>query len=96
MSNKKEILKESKEIIEKYKLVRHKEGGYFIELYTSSTYLPSKSVLEGSIYFLLDQNEISKFHRIGCEEIWYYHKGIGINIYFIEKDNTISVRQLDM
>ena len=96
MSDKKELLKESKEIIEKYKLLPHVEGGYFVELYTSSSYLPSERALAGSIYFLLDQKDISKFHRIDCEEIWYYHQGVGMNIYFVEKDNTISTKKLGM
>ena len=39
MSEKKEILEESKKIIEKYKLLPHVEGGYFIELYSSSSLL---------------------------------------------------------
>ena len=96
MSEKKEILEESKKIIEKYKLLPHVEGGYFIELYSSASLLKSSNdrPLAGSIYFLLDQNDISHFHRIDCEEIWYYHQGVWMNIYFVEKDNTISVRQL--
>ena len=96
MTDKKDILKESKEIIEKYNLLSHVEGGYFVELYTSCSHLQSERPLAGSIYFLLDQKDISKFHRIDCEEIWYYHQGVGMNIYFVEKDNNVSVRQLGM
>ena len=61
MSEKKEILEESKKIIEKYKLLPHVEGGYFIELYSSSSLLKSSNdrPLAGSIYFLLDQNMTS-------------------------------------
>ena len=72
MSEKKEILEESKKIIKKYKLLPHVEGGYFIELYSSASLLKLSNDA-GSIYFLLDQNDISHFHRIDCEEIWYYH-----------------------
>ena len=95
MSKKKELLKESQEIIKKYNLESHVEGGYFSEVYTASTFLPSSQrAIAGSIYFLLDQNDISLFHRIDCEEIWFYHLGVGMNIYFVENDNKISVRQL--
>ncbi|WP_081677499.1 cupin domain-containing protein [Butyrivibrio sp. WCD3002] len=31
--------------------------------------------LAGSIYFLLTEDEISHFHQIDCEEIWYHHEG---------------------
>ncbi|MBR2577466.1 MAG: cupin domain-containing protein, partial [Erysipelotrichaceae bacterium] len=36
--------------------------------------------LAGSIYFLLDSGEISHFHEIDCDEIWYYHEGCGMKI----------------
>ena len=96
MSEKKEILEESKKLIEKYKLLPFSEGGYFVEIYTSSSSLIQNNdrPLAGSIYFLLDQKDITRFHRLDCEEIWYYHQGVGINIYFVEENNTISLRQL--
>ena len=97
MSEKKEILEESKKLIEKYKLLPFSEGGYFAEIYTSSSsslIQNNNRPLAGSIYFLLDQKDITRFHRLDCEEIWYFHQGVGINIYFVEENNTISVKQL--
>ena len=96
MSEKKEILEESKKLIEKYKLLPFSEGGYFVQIYTSSYSLIQNNdrPLAGSIYFLLDQKDITRFHRLDCDEIWYYHQGVGINIYFVEENNTISLRQL--
>ena len=96
MSEKKEIFEESKKLIEKYKLLPFSEGGYFAEIYTSSPSLIQNNdrPLAGSIYFLLDQKDITRFHRLDCDEIWYYHQGVGINIYFVEENNTISLRQL--
>ena len=97
MSEKKEILEESKKLIEKYKLLPFSEGGYFAEIYTSSSsslIQNNNRPLAGSIYFLLDQKDITRFHRLDCEEIWYFHQGVGINIYFVEENNTISLKQL--
>ena len=96
MSEKKEILEESKKLIEKYKLLPFSEGGYFAEIYTSSSSLIQNNnrPLAGSIYFVLDQKDITRFHRLDCEEIWYFHQGVGINIYFVEENNTISLKQL--
>ena len=37
----------------------------------------------GSIYFLLDGAEVSHFHQIDCEEIWYFHEGCGLRITMI-------------
>ena len=96
MSEKKELLEESKKLIEKYKMMSFGVGeGYFIEPYSSSSSSSSNErPFAASIYYLLDQNDIVKFHKLDCDEIWYYHQGVGVNIYFVEKDNTLSVRQL--
>ena len=82
-------------IVARYSLEKHVEGGWFSDFYTAPTLLgSSERSAAGSIYFLLDGAELSKFHRIDCDEIWYFHQGVGMNIYFVEKDNTVSVRQL--
>ena len=57
-----------------YHLEKHPEGGWFSEVYTAPFQAEDRP-LAGSIYFLLDQNEISHFHQIDCDEIWYYHEG---------------------
>ena len=38
----------------------------------------------GSIYFLLDGAEVSHFHQIDCEEVWYFHEGCGLRITVIQ------------
>lgn len=67
------ILKES------FNLTKHPEGGWFRELYTSP-FVHDGRASAGSIYFLLDGEEISHFHQIDCDEIWYYHEGCGMKI----------------
>ena len=62
MSEKKEILEESKKLIEKYKLLPFSEGGYFAEIYTSSSsslIQNNNRPLAGSIYFLLEQKDFA-------------------------------------
>ena len=55
-----------------YKLEQHPEGGCFSECFTSRENKDLRA-LAGSIYFLLEKDEISHFHKIDCEEIWYFH-----------------------
>ncbi len=62
-----------------YNLESHPEGGWFSEYYTSEGSHDGRAY-SGSIYFLLDKDEISHFHRIDCEEIWFYHEGCGLKI----------------
>ena len=67
------------ELKEKYKLERHPEGGWFSESYTSPFDLGTRAFM-GSIYFLLEGSDISHFHQIDCDEIWYHHEGCALKI----------------
>ncbi len=87
--------------IDKLQLQSHPEGGFYKEIYRSeesvSTGLPSR--FSGprhfltSIYFLLRSEDISTFHRIKSDELWYYHEGGSLSIYIIEGDR-LTVRCL--
>lgn len=73
----------AEELIDAYNLKKNVEGGYFAEIYSSRFfYERSKDsrMTAGSIYFLLDKKDISHFHQIDCDEIWYYHAGCGMKI----------------
>jgi predicted cupin superfamily sugar epimerase len=58
-------------------LIKHPEGGYFMEVYRSEELIKSKHLPERynyqhcfstSIYFLLESKDISAFHRISSDE----------------------------
>ena len=73
-------MKKRTDILKKaYQLVKHVEGGSFAEVYTAPFEKDGRP-LAGSIYFLLESGEISHFHVIDCDEIWYYHEGCGMKI----------------
>ena len=75
------------ELKEIYKLEKHSEGGWFSEIYTAP-FEKGHRALAGNIYFLLDKEEISHFHKIDCDEIWFYHEGCGLKItVLIENEN---------
>lgn len=75
----------------------HPEGGFFREVYRSvnnvfRNNLP-KSIsgdrrLATSIYYLLRSEDISKFHRLKSDEIWYYHFGSSIRIVMIDQEGV--------
>ena len=69
----------AQELIEGYGLKRHPEGGWFAEDYTCPRDKEGRP-LAGSIFFLLDGEELSHFHQIDCDELWYYHEGCGLTI----------------
>ena len=84
-----------KYFIEKLGLKEHPEGGYYSECLKSSDIIDAHSVdaafggdrrLWTSIYFLLKDREVSRFHRIKSDEIWYYHSGTPLVIHIITKE----------
>ncbi len=70
-----------------YHLENHLEGGWFSEIYTSSFGNEGRA-FAGSIYFLLVADEISHFHFLDCDEIWYYHSGCGVRIVVLEESGV--------
>lgn len=63
-------------LIEKLELLPHPEGGYYKETYRSEeTCLNGTRNVSTSIYFLLTSDNVSHFHRIKSDEIWYFHAG---------------------
>jgi len=81
-----------KEYIEKYGLIPHPEGGYYRQLYGNDETC-KKSI--SSIYYLLQGNDFSAFHRLhGMTEIWYYHAGECLDIYVINAEGELVVHHL--
>ena len=72
-------MKRAEQLIKTYDLQPHEEGGHFSEVYTAPFEADGRP-LAGRIYFLLDRGEVSRFHVIDCDEIWYFHEGCGMKI----------------
>lgn len=91
------------ELKEAYGLQQHSEGGWFAEVYTSSFKRRGRATA-GNIYFLLDKEDVSHFHRLDCDEVWFYHAGCGMRIivlqagqvkeYFLGVDTTRNERAM--
>ncbi len=66
---------------------KHPEGGWYKELYRSSEQFVNQNKEERnlltSIYFLLTDQNSSKFHSIQSDELWYYHSGEGFTVHCI-------------
>ncbi len=64
------------EIIDKFNMQAHPEGGWYAEVYRSNLKLENLDrSLMTSIYFLLDSDSVSKFHQIKSDELWFFHFG---------------------
>ena len=91
--------KKALDYINKLKLEPHPEGGYFKEIYRSKEIIKgnplpkrynSERNFSTSIYFLLEGEQISKFHRLKSDEIWHFYDGSSIKIFIISFDEILS------
>lgn len=82
----------SKKIIERFNMLAHPEGGYFSETYrsveTTSTLVGERSLCTG-IYFLLEQGDVSHFHRIKSDEMWHFYDGDPLVIVEIDEEGEL-------
>jgi uncharacterized protein len=84
--------------IEKLGLKRHPEGGWFSENYRSdetivsenlpSRYNESRSFCT-SIYFLLESDNFSAFHKLKSDELWHFYDGSPLNVYRINNHGEL-------
>lgn len=85
----------SKELIDNLSLLPHPEGGYFKEVYRSDETTTNKNGdlrnVCTAIYFLLERTDISHFHRIQSDELWFFHLGQSLEIYYITDGEIKSV-----
>lgn len=85
--------------ITKLNLQRHPEGGYYKETFRSDVTVTKQGDTKlkqacTSIYYLLEGKDYSGFHRIGSDEIWYFHKGVPLHIHAIDLDGVYTVYEL--
>ena len=81
--------------IDALKLERHPEGGYFRETYRSSLSIPQSALPDSfagersvstAIYFLLQDEDFSAFHRIASDEMWHFYAGDPLSVHAIDSD----------
>lgn len=86
-----------KEIIKKFDLQPHIEGGYFREDFKSAITLPgdlldkeeNRSIVT-TCYYLLAQGQKSIFHKITSDEIWYFCSGGPIELFEINEKGNLK------
>src|SRR5689334_1402287 len=91
--------------IERLKLGRHPEGGYYRETYRSASALGECGLGPGwqgprplatSIYFLLAGSDFSALHRIRSDELWHHHAGGALTIHVIDPEGAYRTLALGL
>ena len=68
---------------------RHPEGGYYKEIFRSEKLIDSDKSAMTSIYYLLENEDKSAFHRLTSPEVWYYHAGYPLMLHVIYPDGRL-------
>jgi predicted cupin superfamily sugar epimerase len=55
-----------------HSLQKHPEGGWYREIYRSASLT--------SIYFLLPQQEVSRWHKVEADEAWHFYEGAPLEL----------------
>ena len=84
------------DLIDRYQLTAHPEGGYFREVYRSDQSVHAcasdlKRDAVTHIYFLLVKGEVSRFHKVLHDEIWNFYEGDPLRLITIEEDISNEV-----
>ncbi len=89
--------------IKHLQLQPHPEGGFFKEMYRSPGIISSRCLpkkfngdrnYSTAIYFLLQRNDFSAFHKILSDECWHFYEGSTLLIHVIDKDGNYSCVKL--
>jgi predicted cupin superfamily sugar epimerase len=83
-------------IIRNLQLIPHPEGGYFRETYRSKEEVIPGNNYSGKrnfstcIYYLLDSESFSAFHKIRQDEIWHFYTGFPLVIHMISDSGSYT------
>jgi uncharacterized protein len=89
--------------IQKLALQPHPEGGYYRQSYRADLVLAKESLppqFRGSrpastgIYFLLEGENFSAFHRLRSDELWHFYIGGPVVVHVIETNGQYFAVQL--
>lgn len=89
--------------IQKLALEAHPEGGYYRQTYRADLVLAKETLprqftgarsASTAIYFLLEGENFSAFHRLRSDELWHFYVGGALAVHVIEADGRYSEIQL--
>ena len=82
----------AKELIARFGLVPHVEGGAFRELFREGFVPTGERPAHGVIYYLLDEDETSDFHVLDADEYWLWHAGPDVELWSYPEGNPAALR----
>ena len=81
----------TEELARSFGMKVHEENGLFIERHYE--HKGPERPASGSIYYYVNKNEKTEFHRIDCDEYWCYNAGSTIELWIIYPDGKLTIRK---
>jgi predicted cupin superfamily sugar epimerase len=91
------------ELIKRYNLIEHIEGGYYYRGYRSQDIIPAIGLpkrfrgersITSAVVYLIPSGVISKLHRLKSDEIWHFYLGDPMTLVEIYDNGTIKKTML--
>ncbi|MEM7729478.1 MAG: cupin domain-containing protein [Pseudomonadota bacterium] len=76
-------------LIERLSLQPHPEGGHYRETFRSERTDASGRSMGTAILYLLGGGDVSRFHRIDADELWFFHQGDPLTVYTLLPDGRM-------
>lgn len=83
--------------IQALNLQPHPEGGFYRQTYASELTIPASVLPHGAprsastaIYFLLEGQNFSAFHRLRSDEMWHFYAGAPLAVHVVDKAGNYS------
>lgn len=91
------------ELIRRFDLQPHPEGGFFSETYRSAArvtradgtgHADETRSASTAIYYLLCDGAHSAWHRIQSDEVWHFYAGSPLNVHVLDDNGTLITHRL--
>lgn len=88
------------ELIRRFDLKAHPEGGFFSETYRSAERVTRADdaaqtrSASTAIYYLLSDGAHSAWHRIKSDEVWHFYAGEPLNVHVLDEAGTLVTHRL--
>jgi uncharacterized protein len=85
--------------ISRLNLAPHPEGGWFRQTYAAGLTIPRNALppqfagarpASTAIYFLLDAQNFSAFHRLRSDELWHFYAGGPLIVHVIDSEGRLD------
>ncbi|CAD6543900.1 cupin domain-containing protein [Paraburkholderia metrosideri] len=86
------------ELIRRFNLTPHPEGGFFSETYRSAARVDRGDLTARSastaIYYLLCDGAHSAWHRIRSDEVWHFYAGEPLRVHVLAENGSLITHKL--